>query len=280
VGQIAFASDRSGVPEIYLVNIDGSDLVQLTDISEGACQPEWSPDGTRLVFISPCPKNQESYPGSSLFLIDADGGNLTPLPGAPGGDYDPSWSPYGGKIAFTSLRDGGMPQIYILSLVDNSVIELPDDTQRANYHPAWSPDGKLIAFIGGDNRIWAMSPDSTNRHSLSIGGADFKNMDPVWYPDGSALIFTRSTIDNESGITWLMAVQYQFSGALPVELGDSDYSSEVSISPDGFWIVFKSFITGTHDIYFMRFNGIDRQVLFNDAAYDFDPAWRPVENQP
>ena len=61
--QIAFASSRSGAVEIWLMNIDGSGLKQITNIQEGACQPRWSPDGSKLVFISPCIRRLSSLPG-------------------------------------------------------------------------------------------------------------------------------------------------------------------------------------------------------------------------
>ncbi len=53
---------------------------QLTTMTDGACQPSWSPDGQRLVFTSPCRDDQDRYPGAGLWLIQADGGGLTSLP--------------------------------------------------------------------------------------------------------------------------------------------------------------------------------------------------------
>jgi eukaryotic-like serine/threonine-protein kinase len=92
LGQIAYASNITGVPQIWIVSIAGTGQSQITNMPEGACQPDWAPDGTRLVFISPCSSNQEIYLGASLFIIDKDGSNLTPLPSMPGGDFDPAWS--------------------------------------------------------------------------------------------------------------------------------------------------------------------------------------------
>jgi serine/threonine protein kinase len=60
-GQIAFASARTGTPQIYLINADGTSLQAVTDMDEGACQPSWSPDGSQLVFISPCRGRGEFY---------------------------------------------------------------------------------------------------------------------------------------------------------------------------------------------------------------------------
>jgi hypothetical protein len=123
IGQIAFASDRSGVPEIWIMNVDGSNLHQITDIAEGACQPDWSPDGVRIVFTSPCDRNQESYQGSGLFIINSDGTeNGSTL--AHGGDYDPAWSRMDRKLLFTTLREGGMPTVYLIDVATNQVDRL------------------------------------------------------------------------------------------------------------------------------------------------------------
>ena len=109
--QIAYASTRTGVAQIYLTNLLSDQAIPITNMPGGACQPSWSPDGTKLVFTSPCNIKKDTYLGSSLYVINADGSGLRPLPTAPGGDFEPAWSPDGQYIAFTSLRDGYM-QIY------------------------------------------------------------------------------------------------------------------------------------------------------------------------
>ena len=275
MAQIAFVSDRSGAAEIYLVSIDGSGLTQITYIQEGACQPHWSPDGQRLVFISPCSRDVDTYAGSSMFIMDVDGGNRIPLPGPPGGDFDPSWSPDGTKIVFTSLRGDGVPSIYILDLTDNSVIPFGDDLGRYNADPVWSPDGSMIAYIGWDYRVYAKRVDGSESFPLIVGGGNYYNSNPIWAPDESVVLFSRVNADDTSGVTSLWAVPFSAEGAMAVEVMNSTQVVDASISPDGFWLVFKSWISGSHDIYLMRSNGIDREPLITDPAYDFDPVWRP-----
>ncbi len=82
LAQIAFASDRSGRPQIYLLVVEGGEPRQLTDLPDGACQPAWSPDGTMLAFTAPCTSNREEYAGSSIFVlqVDADGQRFRTLP--------------------------------------------------------------------------------------------------------------------------------------------------------------------------------------------------------
>ncbi|MBE0698782.1 MAG: serine/threonine-protein kinase, partial [Anaerolineaceae bacterium] len=71
-GQIAFASDRTGVMQVWLVNADqiNPSPRQITNLQEGACQPTWSPDGNRLAFTSPCLAKQDTYPGAGIYITD------------------------------------------------------------------------------------------------------------------------------------------------------------------------------------------------------------------
>jgi Tol biopolymer transport system component len=278
-GQIAFASDRTGIPQIWLINIDGTGLRQITESQWGACQPEWSPDGFQLVYVSPCDGNKEYYRGSGLFIINADGTDPSSLPVQGFGDYDPAWSPDGKKIAFTSIMPVDRPQILVMDLETGDVQNLSMDFSR-DIQPSWSYDGSQIIFIStrnGPYQIWTMSPDGSNQLRFSLSG-DKKNTNPALSPSGETIIFTQSrgigTVPHLRGIIFPDGAKdefdvYPFSGALPMR--------EADFSPDGSWIVFESWPDGTkHDIYFMAPNGAEFTQLTTDPAFDFDAAWRPI----
>jgi eukaryotic-like serine/threonine-protein kinase len=275
-GLIVFASDRLGVPNIYIINVDGTNIRQVTDIAEGACQPDWSPDGGKIVFTSPCSRNQESYQGSGLFIINSDGSGLIPLPSAPGGDYDPDWSPDGSKIAFTTLREGGMATIYIIDIDSGLVSKLLDESTGSYIQPAWAPDKDVIAFIGGDNRIMGASVSKKEIFSISIGESEFKNSNPAWSPDGSKITFSQRRLTDDSGATWLMSVTYSDKAMSPFAIPNFNSASEPSYSPDGYWLVHRTWDTGNHDIAVMGSTGSIKLNLLNDQAYDFDPDWNPA----
>jgi serine/threonine protein kinase len=277
-GQIAFASDRSGKAQIWLMNVDGAgEPQQLTDLVEGACQPAWSPDGLQIVFISPCEGNQDFYPNASLYTINADGSDFTPLSGVPVGDFDPSWSLDGKSILFTSYRNALRPRVYLLTLADNSVKAL-SGAFSLDYHPAWSPDGRKIAFVTtqkGPVQVWTMNADGSNQQIFSRSG-DAINKSPVWSRDGQFILFTQQNIENF--LPSLVVGSYVEGDykEFKFNLGPTP-AREARYSPDGLWLVFEAWPSGgNHDVYLMSASGSGRVKLTDWERNDFDPAWRPA----
>lgn len=278
-GEIAFVSDRSGTHQIWLMDADGVNPTQITQMQQGACQPDWSPDGQRLVFISPCDGQSELYPGSSMFIVDIDGTELTPLPTVGGGDFDPSWSPDGSRITFTSLRNGERPQIFVLDLGSYEVTGLSGEYIR-DLQPQWSPDGSEIVFIttrNGPYQIWMMNADGSDQRRFSAS-RELKNTFPIWSPTGQILIFTQSL--GEGSIPRLVSVRVADEGLNEYGLNPMDSSvpmREPAFSPDGIWIAFESWPEGAnHDIYIMTTNGAELSRITYEDSWEFDPEWRPV----
>lgn len=280
-GQFAFASDRSGIPQIYIANGDGGAQTLLTDMPEGACQPSWSPDGTQLVFTSPCSGSDGDFTNSSLYMINPDGSGLTPLFTDPGGDFDPAWSPDGTHIAFTSLRTG-RPSIFALNLATSEVkllIEATGNIMEAR-HPVWSALNNQMLYVVkrfGVHEIWYMTDGGINPEQLVFSGPERFDLDPAWSPDGKIVLFSQRQVGPST--IWLMQMVYEERGVgtatrleyelLPIE--------NVEFSPDGFWLIFESLTDNTNrDIYLMTVDGASITRLTLDPGADFDPAWRPI----
>jgi Tol biopolymer transport system component/serine/threonine protein kinase len=283
-GQIAFASGRSGAPQIFVMDVEGNPPAggnhpqQVTNMADGACQPDWSPDGLRIVFISPCLERTDLYPGSSQFIINADGSGLTALPTVAGGDFDPAWSPDGGRIAFTSLRDG-YSQIYVMNLADLIVTRLTETSSDIQARqPAWSPAGTQIVYTVrrlGVLQIWVMSDAGRGPTQLVRSGIDYWDYLPAWSPDGETILFSES--GGQQALGWLMSIRYderQDKDARLIQNGI--YATDADYSPDGHWIVFESSDGVNYDIYLMGVDGKARARLTTDPALDFDPAWQPI----
>jgi eukaryotic-like serine/threonine-protein kinase len=277
-GQLAFASDRSGTVQIYLMDVASGEVQPITNLEDGACQPSWSPDGERLVFISPCSGNSETYPGAAMFIINADGSGLTLLPSSPGGDFDPSWSPDGQFILFSSVRDGSIPRLYLYHLADGTVERLSQKDRR-DQMGTWSPDGQTIAFVttrDGPMRIYLMNADGTEQRPFSASGSKL-NLWPTWSPDGKVLMFTQKAKANS--LPMLIATTLSRE-SVHIEVRvtqDNSPMREGRYSPDGYWIAYEQWADDRdREVYLMTANGTTRTNLSSSPSLDFDPAWRPL----
>lgn len=99
--QVAFVSERSGGPQIYVMNADGSNPHRVTFSGSQNTDPSWSPLGDRIAFVG---RDSGHF---DIFTVRTDGGGMERVTQGSGDNEDPSWSPDGQYLAFSSTRQGG-----------------------------------------------------------------------------------------------------------------------------------------------------------------------------
>ncbi|MFN2305017.1 MAG: protein kinase domain-containing protein [Anaerolineales bacterium] len=281
-GFLAFVSERSGLPQLWLYNMGSGAISQLTDNKDGACQPDWSPDGKRLVFISPCQGKRPVYPGSSLFIIEVDTGRLNSLPVSLEGDFDPAWSPDGKWIAYTSLINGKM-HLMKINLDHLTTVQLSDGSFEDS-DPTWSPDGTQLAFVRfrGINQIWIMDQDGENPVQFTLSGP-VNDSNPKWYAKENLILFSQA-LGTSGPSKQLNGMRLKDIGTaeevLIIPANHSDYiplMDNVDVSPDGIWIAFDYWYHNVlSDIYIMTFPSTNLTQLTDDPAMDYDAVWQPL----
>jgi serine/threonine protein kinase len=271
-GQIAFVSESSGMPQIYLMNLDGSELQPLTHAPDGACQPEWSPDGSSLAYISPCSGWQERYDGASIYVLNLATGRSDLISTFAAGDYDPAWSPDGKRLAFASLQTG-KPQIFIYEFAGGTAHRLMNRT-TINRMPAWSPDGAQIAFVSpspvtNQPILYVVDADGLGDPRIILGQSYSEAHRPVWSPDGDLILFDLGLEGTLGGRQLSAGRDVDFSSVLTA-------AHNPAFSPDGHWVVCEGGGGAAGwDIFVMLRTGEALTALTDDAADEYQAAWRP-----
>ena len=285
-GQIAFASTRTGSPQIFIADLQGQNAFQVTNMPNGACQPSWSPDGQKMVFISPCVGNEDIYFGASIYLINADGTGLTAFDASPGGNFDPVWSSDGKTIAFASMRTGQM-EIFTVNIEDpTSLTQITSGEARVESRmPVWSPDGTKLVYVVkriGVYQIWMMNADGSEKVQIVRSGVAYTDYLPAWSPKNDLIIFNQRCATKFCN-PYLMSTSptdRTNEQGLRVSLNIA-FIENIDYSPDGFYLAYEGVgEAGNLDIFFMTQAGGDRVRITTDVAQDFHPVWRPALTTP
>ncbi|HEV7904098.1 MAG TPA: Calx-beta domain-containing protein [Pyrinomonadaceae bacterium] len=221
---------------LYIVNSDGTNAVSLTeaelmtpDVIVNA-DADWSPDGSRLVYVSIRDGN------SDIWVMNADGTNLVNLtPSTPFPDYAPAWSPDGSHIAFTSQRDfpnltgdtSGGQEIYVMRSDGSNVTRLTNNNVL-DMQPAWSPLGDKLAFtrrvanpLTGEvnDDIFTMNANGTG--PTNITSHPSFDLEPCWSPDGTKIAFVtyRDAVQNNNSEIYTMDAD----GSFPTRVTNSSF---------------------------------------------------------
>jgi TolB protein len=306
---------RSSTPQLIAFDrtADGSGRVAIVRATGGAERiitprpgneaPVWSPDGSRLVYMSGA-----GFSDSDLYVAALATGRLRRLTAHAGLDAFPAWSPDGSRIAWTASR-GGHLAIWVMAGDGSHKRRLTSGTTAAA-NPSWSPDGRSIAFVEMPaGSLEVMRADGRGRHRVGTLRVSGGVAAPAWSPDGRRIaiagadgaLYTiavdghglrRLTARRPRTIAWRLAwspsgkalafVNLAPGSALDVVAAaggpvrtlapHTDGLSGPSWSPDGGELAFAD---GTQHISIVASDGSSRRAITRGPTSDADPVWRP-----
>ena len=270
--RIVFASDRDGDWDIYSIDANGDNLLQLTNHPASDRFPAGSPDGRRIAFVS------ERGVTGDLFLMDSDGSNVIRLTHDNFGEGRPTWTPDGTRFAFSSFRFVvGNVEIYAMDADGNNLINLTNHKWH-DVRPRWSPDGSKMAFVsyrdGGFNtprHIFVMNADGTGRRNLTADTALTNSRNPAWSPDGRKIAFN-SRLNFRGNDIFVITAEGEELERLTNREGAN---IQPIYSPDGTKIAFVSTRAGGYNIYLMEANGMNvvRLTKTPPGIENLNPSW-------
>jgi len=251
---LAFVRNISSNLEIALVT--GNSLPRdLTNNAAADDSPAWSPDGTKIAFVTGRDGNREIY------LMNPDGSGQVNLTNSPAFESTPVWSPDGSRIAFVSDRDGNL-EIYAMNTDGSGQVNLTGSPADES-SPVWSPDGTRIAFVSGrdgNQEIYVMNADGSGQ--IDLTGNPGMDASPVWSPDGRRIAF----VSARDGNAEIYLMNADGTGQLNVT-NSPEADTDPAWSPDGRQIAFTGSGIGVV--------GADGFGLSRLAGTGSRPAWSP-----
>ncbi len=182
--KMAFISGASGAKELYLGDIDGYNVHQITHDGVISASPSLSRDGTKLAYTS----YKSGYP--DIYLINLSSGSRTRIAYFPGINSGPSFSPDGSQIAMTLSKDGN-PEIYTMPASGGGTTRITR-TRGAETSPSWSPTGDRLVYSSDDRgnpQLFISSSSGVSEIDHLVTGNSYCTK-PDWSPDGKLIAFT------------------------------------------------------------------------------------------
>src|SRR4030095_2852220 len=155
-GRIFFTSERCARREIYVMNADGSNVQRFTTV--GAISPVWSPDGSKIAFVSENQEIGKTQHPLQVFIANADGSNVRNVTKESPSTFFPCWSGDSASVAYAVDNLGVLSNIY-QSDVNGGNLKRLTAGPKMDGEPAISPDGSKLAFQSnrdGNYEIYVM----------------------------------------------------------------------------------------------------------------------------
>ncbi|CAK8714777.1 MAG: TolB protein [Candidatus Electronema aureum] len=264
---IAFVSDSTGSKEVYIADVLGRNVRQITRHNHLCVSPRFSIDGSKLAYSSYHRGNQ------NLYITDLNQNRTTKaISRREGMNLAPAFSPDGRTMIVTLSRDGS-PDLYRMDM-QGQILDRLTQGSGINVSPSFSPDGSQVAFVSdrsGKPQVYVMDIGSKRTRLLTLQGKE--NVEPSWSPKGDKIAYTSLT----SGRYHIFTIPV--GGGSPTRITSSygDYESP-TWSPDGKQIAFARKRNGQMELCIIHANGKGERTLFRLKGNQSYPRWSPRRN--
>lgn len=262
-GKIALVGTRTGKKELYLMDVDGQGLQQLTHDNSVSLAPNWGPGGRQLVYTS----YLKGFP--DIFLIEIASGARKRVAYFSGLNTGGAISPNGREMAMVLSKDGN-PELYVRDLQSGALTRLTQTQRAAEASPAWSPDGRQLVYVSdqsGAPQLYIIGRNGGAPRRLTSRGS--QNVAPDW---GANNVIAYASL---FGGRWNISITDP-SGAEPRQITapDADYE-DPSWGPDGRHLVAGRAVRYASKVVLLDTMG-DTPITLTEYPGDWtSPAWAP-----
>jgi len=261
--RVAYIVKKGKRYELQVADADGYGAQTVRWSDEPILSPTWSPDGSRLAYVSLERKKPVVYVQSLTT------GKYQAVANYWGSNSAPAWSPDGKILAVVLSKEGGS-QIYFINSEGKGEPRRMTFTSAIDTEPNFSPDGSLMLFTsdrGGSPQIYGMPVTGGEARRVTFEGS--YNVSPRFSPDGKSFTFIQ-----RSGGRFNVAVQDLTTRQVQV-LTDGVIDESPSFAPNGRMILYATEVRGRGVLSAVSSDGRVKQRLTEEAGDVREPAWGP-----